>query len=101
MKKKTSKLKPGDKPTKKQILRIENAARGPIIASEDSPVYTSRQLAHLYAESKKQNRKKTVGIRLNQWTLEKYKELGKGYTGIMAAVLDYAINNPAILKNAL
>ena len=98
---KTSKLKPGDKPTKKQILRIDNAAKMPIVASEDSPVYTTKQLAHLYQESKKLNKKKTVGIRLNQWTLEQYKELGKGYTGIMAAVLDYAINNPDMLKKAL
>ncbi|MDR1894312.1 MAG: hypothetical protein LBQ61_06420 [Spirochaetales bacterium] len=33
--------------------------------------------------------------------LEKYKALGKGYTGIMADVLNYVANNPEILSKAL
>jgi len=52
-------------------------------------------------ESKKLNKKQTVGIRLHQKTIEQYKDLGKGYTGIMAAVLDYAISHPEVLKEAL
>ena len=98
---KTTSLNPGEKPTREQIERIEKAVKMPIVASEDSPVYSSKQLAHLYFESKKLNKKQTVGIRLNERTLELYKELGKGYTGIMAAVLDYAIRNPDVLKKAL
>jgi len=94
-------LKPGDKPTKGQIRRIERAGRKPIIPDEDSPVYTPEQLAYLYAESKRISKKKTVGIRLSQKTIEQYKDLGKGYTGIMAAVLDYAIRHPDVLKMAL
>ncbi|MCL2806111.1 MAG: BrnA antitoxin family protein [Treponema sp.] len=97
----TSKLKPGDKPTKEQIKRIETAAQMPVAHDNDSPVYTYDQLIYLYQEAKKLNKKHTVGIRLNQKTLEQYKSLGKGYTGIMAAVLDYAINHPKILKEAL
>ena len=97
----TNKLKPGDKPTKEQFKRIEQAVTMPVISDEDSPVYTSKQLAYLYLESKKLNKKQTVGIRLNQKTIEQYKDLGKGYTGIMAAILDYAISRPDILKNAL
>jgi uncharacterized protein (DUF4415 family) len=73
----------------------------PIVLDKDSPVYTPEQLAFLYSESKRLNKKQTVGIRLNQKTIEQYKNLGKGYTGIMAAVLDYAINHPNILKEAL
>ena len=97
----TSKLRPCDKPTKKQIKRIEEAAKKPVVPDNDSPVYTAEQLAHLYLESKKLNKKQTVGIRLNQKTIEQYKDFGKGYTGIMAAVLDYAINHPEILRKAL
>ena len=98
---KTSKLKPGEKPTKEQIKRIEQAAEMPIAPDDDSPVYTPNQLAYLYLESKKRNKKQTVGIRLNQKTIEQYKGLGKGYTGVMAAVLDYAINHPEVLRKAL
>jgi len=97
----TSKLKPDEKPTKKQIKRINDSVTIPIVSDDDSPIYTPEQLAFLYTESKRLNKKQTVGIRLNQKTIEQYKNLGKGYTGIMAAVLDYAINHPNILKEAL
>ena len=73
----------------------------PVVADVDCPVYTTEQLTHLYLESKKLSRKQTVGIRLNQKTIEQYKNLGKGYTGIIAAVLDYAIKHPNVLKRAL
>jgi uncharacterized protein (DUF4415 family) len=97
----TTKLKSSDKPTAEQLKRIEQAAHKPIIPDKDSPVYTSKQLAHLYLQAKKLNKKQTVGIRLNQKTIEQYKDLGKGYTGIMAAVLDYVICHPEVLKKAL
>jgi len=97
----TAKLKPGDKPTREQIKRIEMAAKLPIVPDDDSPVYTLKQLSYLYSESKQMRKKQTVGIRLNQKTIEQYKNMGKGYTGIMAAVLDYAINHPEVLKEAL
>ncbi|MDR1803190.1 MAG: hypothetical protein LBQ94_06235 [Treponema sp.] len=97
----TNKLNPGEKPTDEQLKRIEAAAEMPVFADEDSPVYSPEQLAHLYSESKRLAKKQTVGIRLTQKTIEQYKLLGKGYTGIMAAVLDYAINHPNVLKEAL
>jgi len=97
----TTKLKPGDKPGKEQIKRIEQASKKPVVYDDDSPVYSAEQLTYLYAESKRLNKKQTVGIRLNQKTIEQYKSLGKGYTGIMATVLDYAINNPDVLKKAI
>ena len=97
----TDKLESGEKPTRKQLKRIEAAARMPIFVDEDSPEYTAEQLAHLYSESKRLAKKQTVGIRLTQKTIEQYKTFGRGYTGIMAAVLDYAINHPNVLKEAL
>ena len=97
----TSKLKPGSKPTKEQVKRIELASKIAIVPDNDSPVYTYEQLAYLYSESKRLSKKQTVGIRLNQKTIEQYKDMGKGYTGIMAAVLDYAISHPDVLRAAL
>jgi len=97
----TSKLKQCNKPAREQLKRIDKAAKRPVISDKDSPVYTSKQLALLYLKSKELNKKQTVGIRLNQKTIAQYKELGKGYTGIMASILDYAINHPEILKKAI
>jgi uncharacterized protein (DUF4415 family) len=97
----TSKLELGDEPTVEQIKRIEQAAKMPVTPEKDSPVYSPEQLAYLYSESKRLNKKQTVGIRLSQKTIDQYKTLGKGYTGIMAAILDYAIRHPEVLKEAL
>ena len=97
----TTKLKTEDKPTGEQIKRIEQAAKMPVVSDKDSPVYTDEQLAYLYSESKRLSKKQTVGIRLKHKTIEQYKNLGKGHTGIMAAVLDYAISHPEVLKKAL
>jgi uncharacterized protein (DUF4415 family) len=96
-----TKLKPEDTPTAEQLKRIEEAVKLPVVPDEDSPVYTAEQLAFLYAESKRMNIKQTVGIRLSQKTIEQYKAMGRGYTGIMAAVLDYAIKHPEVVKNAI
>ena len=82
-------------------MRKKEWAQRIVVHDEDSPVYTPEQLAYLYLESKKLNKKQTVGIRLNQKTIEQYRNLGKGYTGIMASVLDYAISHPEVLKKAL
>jgi uncharacterized protein (DUF4415 family) len=41
-----------------------------------------------------------VALRLEPETLEKYQALGRGYTGIMADVLDYVADNPEILTRA-
>ena len=97
----TTKLKSTDKPTREQLKRIERAAQKPVAPDKDSPVYTPEQLAWLYSESKRLDKKQTVGIRLNHQTIAQYKNFGKGYTGIMAAVLDYAIKHPEVLKKAL
>ena len=97
----TTKLRPEDKPGTAQLKRIEQAANKAVVSDKDSPVYTAEQLAYLYSESKRLNKKQTVGIRLNQQTIEQYKNFGKGYTGIMASVLDYAITHPEILRKAL
>jgi uncharacterized protein (DUF4415 family) len=39
-----------------------------------------------------------VALRLMPEVLAKYKALGKGYTGIMADVLNYVADNPEILS---
>jgi uncharacterized protein (DUF4415 family) len=97
----TSKLKAGAKPTRTQVERIRKAAKKPIEFDEDGPELTPKQMAQLAEAARLRNLKHTVGLRLSQQTIEQYKAFGKGYTGIMASVLEYAINNPALIKQAL
>jgi len=48
----------------------------------------------------RQKRRQTVTIRIQPEVLEKYKTLGRGYSGIMADVLKLAVDNPKILSMA-
>jgi len=45
-------------------------------------------------------KKQSVTIRIAADVLECYKTMGNGYTGIMADVLKYAVDNPTVLSKA-
>jgi uncharacterized protein (DUF4415 family) len=98
-------IKDGQKPTKEQVREIRKAAKMPIVFTPDCPDSTPAALAEFAAKARelRQSMKKkrpAVTIRMPQDCLEKYKALGKGYTGIMADVLNYAANNPEVLSQA-
>jgi uncharacterized protein (DUF4415 family) len=96
-------VKAGQKPTKEQIKRIRAAAKTPITYTLDCPESTPEALAEFAAKARELRRnmkhiKPAVTIRITPDCLEKYRSLGKGYTGIMADVLNYVANNPEILS---
>jgi uncharacterized protein (DUF4415 family) len=96
-------VKAGQKPTKEQIKRIRAVAKAPITYTPDCPETTAGGLAEFAAKAreKRQSLKRTkpaVTIRIMPDVLAKYKALGKGYTGIMADVLNYVADNPDILS---
>jgi len=98
-------VRAGQKPTKEQIKRIRAAAKAPIVYTADCPESTPEALAEFAAMARElrkslKAKKPAVTIRLNSSCLSKYKSLGKGYTGIMADVLDYVAENPDILAKA-
>jgi uncharacterized protein (DUF4415 family) len=95
-------VKNGQKPTKEQIKEIRAAAKSPITYTPDCPETSPEGLAEFAAKARelRQRMKRTkpaVTIRITPDCLTKYKSLGKGYTGIMADVLDYVADNPEIL----
>jgi uncharacterized protein (DUF4415 family) len=94
----------GQKPTKEQLKEIRAAARQPITYTADCPASTPAALKEFAAkarELRQRNRqiKPAVTIRIMPECLELYKALGKGYTGVMADVLDYVAKNPALLQS--
>ena len=98
-------VRAGQKPTKEQIKRIREAARRPINYTADCPKSTPKALAEFAAQARELRQKKkitkpAVTIRVSPTCLSKYKLLGSGYTGIMADVLDYVVENPEILAKA-
>jgi len=98
-------VKAGQKPTKEQIKRIRAAAKAPVNYTPDCPKSTPEALAEFAAKARELRQslkanKPAVTIRISPVCLAKYKKLGKGYTGIMADVLDYVADNPEILTKA-
>jgi uncharacterized protein (DUF4415 family) len=98
-----STVRVGEKPPKEVIKRLRQAARRPINYTEDCPKSTPealKEFAHLAAERNRRKKKQSITIRIAPDVLESYKTMGDGYTGIMADVLKYAVNNPSILTEA-
>ena len=98
-----STVRAGQKPTKEQLKQIRDIAKRPIHYTEDCPESTPEALAEFAAMARARRKKKVkpmIALRVEPEALEKYKALGKGYTGIMADVLNYAANNPEILSKA-
>jgi uncharacterized protein (DUF4415 family) len=102
----TSTVRVGQKPTKEQLKQIKQMARAaqknPDAYDPDCPPSTPEALKEfaMQAVALRRNRRNirpTVSLRVLPSCLEKYKALGKGYTGIMADVLNYAAENPEIL----
>ncbi|GHU55071.1 hypothetical protein FACS189442_2170 [Spirochaetia bacterium] len=95
-----SMVRVGQKPPKDVIKRIREAAKYPINleACPELPPEALKEFAHLAAERNRNKKRQAVTIRLIPDCLSKYKAFGKGYTGIMADVLNYAANNPEILS---
>ena len=99
----TSTVRVGQKIPKEVLKAARKAARGPINYTEDCPPSTPealKEFAHLAAERNRRKKKQSITIRVAPDVLESYKTMGDGYTGIMADVLKYAIDNPGILANA-
>ncbi len=100
-------IKDGQKPTKEELKRIRAEMRE---AKNISPVYDPecppsspeilKEFAYLAAERNRRKKKQSVTIRISPDILETYKTMGSGYTGIMADVLKYAVNNPVVLTEA-
>ena len=98
-----STVRVGQKPTKEQLKQIREIAKKPIHYTKDCPESTPQALAEFAALARARRQRKTkpmVALRVEAETLEKYKALGNGYTGIMADVLNYVADNPEILSRA-
>ena len=68
---------------------------------EAMPELSEKALNDFAAMAREKRRQKAfVGLRLADEDLQAYKALGKGYTGIMADILSYAIKHPDILSKA-
>jgi uncharacterized protein (DUF4415 family) len=102
-------LKAGQRPTKEELKRAKKeyreAKRLPPIYDPECPPSAPEALVEFAAMARERKRNKRnplpiVALRIQPDVLEKYKALGRGYSGIMADVLKLAVNNPEILSKA-
>jgi len=94
----------------KEILKlakeqVKEARKMPPVYDPDCPPSTPEALAEFAAMARelrknKRNPSPVVALRVKPDVLLKYKALGKGYTSIMADVLNYVADNPEILSRA-
>ena len=97
-------IKPGQKPTKKQLEEIEKASRRPIIFDEDSPEFTYEDMLKMVKETQKHprdTRKQVVTLRLSAPTVDKAKAVGKGYTSFLSRLIENAINDKDLVARSL
>jgi uncharacterized protein (DUF4415 family) len=102
-----STVKVGQKPPKEILKQAKSeyreAKKRPSVYDPECPPSTPEALAEFAAMARelRKNRRNpapVVALRLMPEVLAKYKALGKGYTGIMADVLNYVADNPEILS---
>ena len=104
-----STIRVGQKPTKDERKRMRaeiKAARKLLpVYDPDCPPSSPEALAEFAAMARelrknRRNPSPVVALRVKPDVLTKYKALGRGYTGIMADVLDYVADNPDVLRAA-
>jgi uncharacterized protein (DUF4415 family) len=102
-----STIKVGQKPTKEERKRIraeiKAAKKMPPVYDPECPPSTPEALAEFAAMAREirknqRNPAPVVALRVKPDVLAKYKALGKGYTSVMADVLNYVADNPEILS---
>ena len=97
-------LKPNQKPSKKQLDMVKLATKRPIVEDDDIPDFTEEQLTLFYrireknTEIKEEKRKQNITLRLSPSTIKKAKSLGKGYTTILAGIIEEALNENNYVK---
>lgn len=98
---KTSKL------TGEQIEMLKEAENTPYVYDEDNPILTKEELAqfrrvsHIIEEERKNTQKQIVTLRLSPRTIDKARMLGKGYTSILAKIIEKALDNPDFTESLM
>ena len=90
--------------TKEQLTMLKEAENTPYSHDEDNPLLTKEELAKFSRVSERikkereSNRKENVTLRLSPAAARKARALGKGYTKILAKILEDALNDPNLIK---
>ncbi len=93
--------------TKEQLQMLEKAKNMPHQYDEDNPPLSKEELSQFQRvsdairEDREKSRKQNITLRLSPQTVKKAKSLGKGYTSILARIIEKALENPSITEKLL
>ena len=90
--------------TEEQQKMLEEMEKFPIVYGEDCPELTEEELSQFRRVSdlrREERIKQTVSLRLSPQALKKAKSLGKGYTSILARMLEADLNDNERIKRYL
>lgn len=89
--------------SEEEKILLEEAEKTPITFDEDCPELTKEDIARckrIINIKREERKKETVSLRLSAKTLAKAKSLGKGYTTVLAKILEQTINDEDLLTLA-
>ena len=95
------KIDPKRKLSEEEEKMLAEAAGRPVEYDEDLPKLTKEQLSQFRRISdakREERRKQNVTLRLSPQTIQKAKALGKGYTSVLARIIENALNDPDMIK---
>lgn len=90
--------------TQKEKKQLKEAAKRPIVYDEDCPKMTKEMLSQfkrVHQENELMRKKEVLSLRVYPSTIKKAKALGRGYTNILAKLLDLALDEPELIKKCL
>ncbi|MCL2720781.1 MAG: BrnA antitoxin family protein [Treponema sp.] len=87
-------------PSEESLLRMAALKDRPIDYS-DIPESTPEELEEMRLMAIEKRKKQMFSLRLKTTTIDWWKSLGDGYTGIMARLLDEARKHPEWIKKCL
>ena len=93
-------LKPGDTPSP-ETTRCIQALHGKEPDTSDIPEASQDELKQIARLAREKRKKKMFSLRLTQDAIHWWQELGDGYTGVMARLLEEAVFHPEWIRQCL
>ena len=87
--------------TSEELRELEAAESKQSRFDEVSPAMTMEQLMQFKRLNRQNRTTSTISLRLSPATLQKAKQYGKGYTGLLSRLLDAAIDDEELVRKCI
>ena len=87
--------------TTTELEELKKAEAKPIQFDEDCPELSLEQLLEFKRVNRANRTKPSISLRISPDTLQKAKQYGKGYTGLLSRLLDLAINDEELVRKCI